>query len=351
MTPIETIVSKIAEYLLVPSVVGYEGAFIKKLEEDFQGLGLKTKMYDKLLVIEGKDPLSHMMSIHIDRHGLLANGKGELEYAAFDVNRDTYGIKTEVKKEIWEQISERFNGEMVYAYDPSTGKDIARGTIDSGYFCPIRKNFVFISKSLADLPLNTPISFEHMCTVAGDSITGQLDNVVSSAIAYAMFANGYEGSVLCTSEEEIGRSWQHVLNYFNEADITTKELFVLDTSPFDKDSDIDTSSIILRYRDNNGTFNKDLTESLIKKCDTEGVPHFFKDVYLLEQARKKGDDETTISLGNTELGRIITNSDGKITGTTIQVPTRGYHSNKEEATYKAFENVFKILHDTLVLKK
>ncbi len=340
MSPLEIILKQTRNYLAVPSVVGYEQLFLKKLREDFEALNLKVTPYEGLLCIEGDAPLSATLSAHIDRHGLIANGIGELEYAAYRVKENKYDTSSEIKKSMWLKIRDRFNGEMVYAYDPVTGEKKSRGIISSGYFCPVRENYVFNVENLKSLSENTPVSFSDLCPVEDHQISGQLDNVISVGIGYALYKNGFKGTLLLTTEEEIGRSWEHILNYYQTTKQSTQKLLVLDTSPFSKDDKIDDSSVVLRNKDNNGSFNPAFTELVKHKCQDLGIPYIVKDEFVTQKSTSKG----RINLGNTELGRLITESKGNINGTTIQLPTIGYHSNKEEASFPAISNIFNLLN-------
>jgi len=51
------------------------------------------------------------------------------------------------------------------------------------------------------------------------------------------------------------------------------------------------------------------------------------------------------TLGSTEMGRIIAASNGLVDGTTIQIPTTGYHTMKESASWKSIEAFIKLLMD------
>ena len=58
----------------------------------------------------------------------------------------------------------------------------------------------------------------------------------------------------------------------------------------------------------------------------------FKDVYVEEKnAALVARGGNPGSLGSTELGRIVAASKGLVDGTTLQVPTTGYHTLQESA--------------------
>ncbi len=46
-----------------------------------------------------------------------------------------------------------------------------------------------------------------------------------------------------------------------------------------------------------------------------------------------------MSLGITELGRIVKESQGRIQGTTLQIPTTDYHTVEETASIKAVKTI------------
>ena len=50
-----------------------------------------------------------------------------------------------------------------------------------------------------------------------------------------------------------------------------------------------------------------------------------------------------LTLGSTELGRIVMESKGSIQGTTLQIPTTGYHTVEETASIKAVKTILHIL--------
>ena len=49
------------------------------------------------------------------------------------------------------------------------------------------------------------------------------------------------------------------------------------------------------------------------------------------------------SLGSTEMGRIIAASQGSIQGTTLQIPTTGYHTTSETVSVEAVSKMLELL--------
>jgi len=67
-------------------------------------------------------------------------------------------------------------------------------------------------------------------------------------------------------------------------------------------------------------------------CTDLGISYLYKDAYV-EQLNKElvAKGEMPHSMGSTELGRIISASNGLVDGTTLQIPTSGYHTLSETA--------------------
>jgi len=69
-----------------------------------------------------------------------------------------------------------------------------------------------------------------------------------------------------------------------------------------------------------------------------------KDVYVDEQnAKLAAQNLPPQSLGSTEMGRIIVASKGLVTGTTLQIPTSGYHTLQETAPLSAVVSFMTVL--------
>ena len=71
-----------------------------------------------------------------------------------------------------------------------------------------------------------------------------------------------------------------------------------------------------------------------------GISYRFKDRYveLLNRDREK-----PLSIGRTELGRVIMSTDGAIRGTTLQLPTSSYHTAKETAEIGSVSAMLRLL--------
>ena len=60
-------------------------------------------------------------------------------------------------------------------------------------------------------------------------------------------------------------------------------------------------------------------------------------------AIQKAKGEEPSSLGSTEMGRIIAASNGLVDGTTLQIPTSGYHTLSESAPLASVSGFLNIL--------
>jgi len=209
--PYVTVVAKTIEYLAVPSVVGHENHFMDYLAFDFQKLGLTVKHHDGVLEIHGNDPSpKQIISAHIDRHGLISIGDGHYAYAAEYVKEEKYGEANNPSRKTIEAISDRFEGEVVFAYDPQTGDKLGEGTIEKCVPAVDNIDTIFTIKDMEDMPFDTPVAYGRSSDEDGNELIGQIDNVVSLGVIYTLFQNGFQGTALLTCEEEIGKSWVHM---------------------------------------------------------------------------------------------------------------------------------------------
>lgn len=338
--PFETVVLKTAEYLKIPSVVGFEQHFLNYLKNDFEQLGLTTTMHKGLLEVSGQAPFSNIITAHTDRHGLLSLPNNEYAYAAEIIKQRKYDEDSKATRQTLDAIRQRFVGEDVIAYNPETGETIAEGTIQKVRID--QDDHIFSIFGLSDLDQNTPVAYARSTEVLDDYLKGQIDNVVSLGLIYVLYQNGYQGTALLTTEEEIGKSWRYLNKWLDANAPNNQNLFVLDTSPYRENKPIKEHLITLRYRDKSGVFNKDLTDKIMERCDNLSLPYQVKDQYFLDQGLEIKD------LGSTELGRLVMETQGNQNGCTIQVPTTEYHTSYETTSKGCIENVYRLLSDILL---
>ncbi len=327
-----------------PSVVGSEHPFFLTLKRELEEIGIKTVLYEGVLVAEGNDPKSGMLSAHIDRHGLVCTGPNEFQYAAFIAHNRGDLTGDSVSEKTYKGIINRFMHQSVQAYDPWSGSYLGLGKIYNAYLCERRANLMFNVKGLEYIYAGTPVAFMDTLKYENGYFSAQLDNVLSVAMILYLYERGYQGRAFFTAQEEIGRSWRYLLEWFRGHDISTDSLLVLDTSPFPDRQSADKQSIVLRHKDANGSFHSPLKQKIITICNAYAIAYSFKDEYIENLNQNLTlNDLPNYSLGSTEMGRLVRASEGAIQGTTFQLPTTGYHTTTETVSLLAVENAIRIL--------
>ncbi|MHC3994391.1 peptidase M42 [Thiomicrolovo sp. ZZH C-3] len=327
-----------------PSVVGAEHPFFLTLKRELDELGIDTTLYEGVLFAKGRRPGSGTLSAHIDRHGLICTGPNEFQYAAFLTQNRADLIGNSVAEQTMNTISERFAGQAVQAYEPRSGTYLGLGTIEKAYICPRRNNLIFEVQGLEYLLPGTPVAYVDSLRNSDGMLSAQLDNVISAALILHLYRCGYEGSAFFTAQEESGKSWRFVLEWYRRFDGETDRLLVLDTSPFPDRETADAQDIVLRYRDANAPFNRAFTEEIAGRCDRLGIRYGFKDRYIEAQnAAAVATGGTASSLGSTEMGRLA--AEGTLQGTTLQLPTTGYHTASETVRTESVRKMLALLTD------
>ncbi|QAB14506.1 peptidase M42 [Hydrogenovibrio thermophilus] len=327
-----------------PSVVGAEHSFFRVLQRELEERGARVTWYEGLLVAQGERPDSTFLSSHIDRHGLICTGPNEFQFAAFIAGRMTTLHGNDVSDELKMTLMNRFENTPVLAYEPWSGAYRGSGTIDNAYICEFRNNLIFEVNGLEHLVAGTPVGFQDKLKIQQGLLSGQLDNVLTAAMLVHLFSLGYQGTAFFTAEEESGGSWRYLLEWFRRFGNPTNQLYVLDTSPYKNRTEADKQLVVLRNRDENAEFNAEATRQLAQLCYELDIPYGFKDEYieqLNQQAKLNGQPKQ--SIGRTELGRITANANGLVHGTTLQIPTTGYHTMDETASIEACQAFLTVL--------
>ena len=323
-----------------PSVVGAEHSFFRVLQRELEERGARVTWYEGLLVASGSKPHSLMFSAHIDRHGLICTGPNEFQYAASVAGARSDLLGNSVSEQLMKKIVNRFPQQKVFAYEPWSGAYRGAGQIDRTYICEHRNNLIFEVDGMQHLVAGTPVAFLDKLQVTEEALVGQLDNVLTAAALVYLFEMGFQGTAFFTAQEEAGKSWRYLLEWFRRFGGSTNQLVVVDTSPYPDFKAACHQHLVLRNKDANAVFNKDLTLKLRRLCEQAGFSVQFKDEYieaLNKQQAVNGEDLS--SLGSTEMGRVISASGGLVDGTTLQIPTSGYHTMAESApiaSVKAF---------------
>jgi putative aminopeptidase FrvX len=327
-----------------PSVVGAEHSFFRVLQRELEERGARVTWYEGLLVAQGSAPESAMFSAHIDRHGLICTGPNEFQYAAFVAGHRSDLLGNSVSEKLMKKIVDRFGAVPVTAYEPWSGAYRGNGVITNAYVCEYRNNLIFEVRGLEHLVAGTPVAFTDRLSITNGLLSGQLDNVLSAAHLVHLFALGFQGTAFFTAQEESGSSWRYLLEWFRRFNGATDRLIVVDTSPFADRESADRQELVLRRRDVNAGFHPATTERVERLCQELGVRYVFKDAYIDEQnARAAAQGGEPQSIGSTELGRIAAASNGFVQGTTLQIPTTGYHTMSESSAFAASDAFSRML--------
>ncbi|MEM5528051.1 peptidase M42 [Gammaproteobacteria bacterium AS21] len=327
-----------------PSVVGAEHSFFRVLQRELEERGANVTWYEGVLVAQGNKPTSAMFSAHIDRHGLICTGPNEFQFAAFVAGNRTDLLNNSVSEELMTKVTSRFEGEAVFAYEPWSGAYRGSGIVKNANVCEFRNNLTFEIDGLEGVVAGTPIAFKDKLKIENGRLSGQLDNVISAAVLVHLFSLGFEGTAFFTAQEESGKSWRYLLEWFRRFGSTTNQLFVVDTSPFPDVEAANKQQLVLRRKDANASFNKESTKLVENLCKKNNISYLYKDKYaqkLNELLVSQG--EKPRSIGSTELGRIVAASNGLVDGTTIQIPSTNYHTMNESVSLESVATYIKLL--------
>jgi putative aminopeptidase FrvX len=323
-----------------PSVVGTEDSFFRVLRRELEEVDVKVERHLGILVAQGTEPESLILSAHIDRHGLLCTGPNEFQYAAFIAGNRGELTGDSLSEQMMASIADRFTGQRVQAHLPYTGTYLGQGIISNGYHCEKRHNLIFEIEGLDFLQPGAPVSFLDRLQVTDTHISAQLDNVLSVAIIVYLFRNGFTGTALFTAQEEAGRSWRYALAWLQRESITTRRLLVLDTSPYPTPEAAAEQELVLRKKDATADFDPGFTYEIARICQRLNIATTYKDEWIEAQNL---DRPKPMSLGRTELGRLVAATGGHITGTTLQIPTTGYHTASETASLSSIRAALRLL--------
>jgi putative aminopeptidase FrvX len=192
------------------------------------------------------------------------------------------------------------------------------------------------------MPVDIPLAYARSARSNGKLLKGQIDNVVSLGVIYVLFQNGYQGTALLSSEEEIGKSWIHITKWLEQNNKDSQNIYVIDTSPYRETDQVNNNMIVLRNRDKSDIFNAKLVSKIKMRCAFLNIPFQVKDEYFMEQGLDVPD------LGSTELGRIIQNTKGRWSGATVQIPTIEYHTSYETTSRGCINSFYALLQNILV---
>ncbi|GAB1265526.1 peptidase M42 [Aurantivibrio infirmus] len=336
MSQQEDFVDLLKALIREPSVVGAEHSFFRVLQRELEERGANVTWYEGLLVARGNQPNSAMFSAHIDRHGLICTGPNEFQYAAFVAGSRSDLLGNSVSEELMRKIVDRFGALPLTAYEPWSGAYRGSGTIKRAYICEFRNNLIFEVDGLEHLVAGTPVAFADKLSIENGCYSSQLDNVLTAAALVHLFTCGFQGTAFFTAQEEAGKSWRYLLEWFRRFGEPSNELVVVDTSPYPDRETADKQQLVLRHKDANADFSHAITQRLEDSCKKLGISYSYKDDYITQKnSEALAQGKNPQSYGSTEMGRIIAASNGLVLGTTLQIPTTGYHTMEESASIQS----------------
>ncbi len=327
-----------------PSVVGAEHSFFRVLQRELEERNAQVSWYEGLLVAHGNQPDSLMISAHVNRHGLICTGPNEFQYAAFVAGSRSDLLGNSVSEQMMRKVAGRFASMQVVAYDPWSGAYLGSGAITRSEVCEFRRNLVFEVAGLEHVVAGTPVAFADRLRVAEGLLSAQLDNVLTAAMLVHLFDHGFQGTAFFSAQEEAGRSWRFLLEWFRRFGHSTNRLIVVDTSPYPDRAAADAQQVVLRRRDANYHFDQSATHRMMTACESLGISYSFKDQYIDRKNQvAMAEGREAHSYGSTELGRIMSASQGKVRGATLQIPTTGYHTASESAALASCKAFMQLL--------
>lgn len=331
-----------------PAVVGFERPFFRVLRREAESMGVKVETYEGLLVINGDSSRSDILCAHVDRHGLVSTGPQEFQYAAYTRWNRTDDNFSSLSESFLRKVEGRFIGKKAKAYEPWNGSYLGQGTIEKCEWRPYHDNIFFEIPELSNLPPGVPIAYVNELEMSGDMMSAQLDNVLSVAVALYLLKTGWDGTMLFSAQEEVGRSWRYLVEWFHRNPDRKSDVMVLDTSPYPDEEALLKRDIVLRNCDAYGNFDPKCVARLSSVCESNGISFSYKDedVTGWNEVRVTEGKKPT-SIGRTELGRLVSASDGAINGATVQVPTLGYHTASESVRVSAVIAMLRVLQDCL----
>ncbi len=340
----QAIIEKAIEYCSIPSVVWYEAPFAHHLQKEYEQLGYHTSLINNSLLVHGSDPMQPLISVHIDRHWLIKTGIHEYTYAWFVVERDWFHVDYFKTPDFLNTLSKWYLGQPVIAYDYLTGENIADGVILDANINEATDSLIFSVAGTENVPIWTPLSYSVAYKKTEDMFSAQIDNLIFAAVVYQLCLHGYQGSILFTPEEEIGQSWSYLLYHLEKAQTDIQQILVLDTCPMEGDLPLKAGNIVLRNKDALASFNPDMIASLEKILLQENIPYVKVDEMIENENRLHEQFKQPLKwLWITELWQLISHTQWKYSGATLQIPTNWYHTNHETTSVACIANVYAVL--------
>jgi hypothetical protein len=326
---IEEFINEFIAFAKIPSVSLFEKPLYDYILKNF-----KFDNYEKILndnyiaFIPKKNNSNTVISIHIDRLGIVYNGNNFVysNYYGYKLNGEKYKPSLSFGK--------RFVGEEVIAYNLD-GEVIDTGVVNDCWVDDEDNELIFEIEGIETNKLlkPTPIAYKNELIIRNDEIGGQIDNIISVVLAYFLLKENIGYTVLFTTQEEIGKSWQFIFNFLEKQQINN--IVIIDTTSIEGLSDFNSTDIVFRVSDDMAKYNDCIVNKFVELAKKKKLRFFLK------SASPEGSKIKTI----TEVGRIIKQSNNRFSGASVQFPTIRYHTNHEAVKIESVKVLYSFLKD------
>ncbi len=332
---LEKIIKTTNKFLRIPSVTLYEKPFLDYLYNKINKLDYELIKHSKYLVVNPITKPKYIFTIHIDRNGIIKNDFGKYEISSFYGKKKKGDTFHRDDKEFYQIVGLRYVNNNIISYNPENGKKYIKYKIINYNASSYKKRVIFdLNKKPKDY--EKVFMLDSKIFTYKYFISGQIDNIISVAVIYNILKEinnkKLNSTIIFTTEEEIGNSYNYILSYLNSKNIFKyNRIIVLDTTPYENFAKKPKNFLTLRKGDFFGKFNLGLTNEIENKLKKLNINIDYKDS----------------DIGKTELGRIILSSKNNLTGTTIQIPSVSYHTIYETCFKKSLISYYKIIKKLL----
>ena len=202
-------IDKCISFAKIPSVSLFEKPLYDFILKTFQFDDYEKISDENYIAFIPKKNISNtVISVHIDRLGIVFNGS-DFVYSNY------YGYKLNSKKYKPALLfGKRFVGEKVVGYNLD-GEIINDGIVRDCWIRDKDKELIFNIDGIEANKLTspTPIAYKNELIIRNDEIEGQIDNVISLALVYFLLKENFGYTILFTTKEELGMSWQFICKF------------------------------------------------------------------------------------------------------------------------------------------
>ncbi len=299
------------EALKIPSVTGYTKEFEEFLSKKFSELGYDIiNKKDALIVSSKKNFQKICFCAHLDRIGFIKENDN-YEYSTIYFKEKSNMLN----KKLFEKIRKRFIGETIES--DKNKAIIKKGIIEN-------RKIIFSSEPILD---NNFATLSRTLTINNNNISCQLDNVISIAVLYIVCKNSdFEGTIIFSKNEEAGQSSDVIIDTIDDLNLPSNKLLVLDTTTAVSKDEFDKGYIMINSREKDILYNKELFEKITELAEQNNILY------------KSNTDKSS-----TELYQVVKKSNNKISGLTIRLPRKNYHTSNETTSLKCINNYMKLI--------